>query len=169
MSRPSLLALVAVLIAGCASPPPQQEMLRALPVADLEGVITRDGVSMDAEVTADGNGSLRVEADGPVSVRLYELGDLDVEDARIDYRARLRTENASGRVYLEMWCDFPGGGQYFSRALASPLTGTNEWTVQETPFFLQAGQNPQNVRLNLVLEGGGTAWIDDIRLTRTAL
>jgi hypothetical protein len=65
-----------------------------------------------------------------------------------------------------MWCEFPGKGEYFSRALHAPLTGSNEWTTQETPFFLKEGENPNRVKLNVVVEGGGTVWIDDVVLAR---
>jgi hypothetical protein len=126
-------------------------------------------VSFDAAQSVDGKGSLRIDASAPTTVRLYELGDVDVEDARLIYQASLRTENAQGRVYLEMWCHFPGRGEFFSRGLMSALSGTTGWTTQETIFFLQPGENPDNVKLNLVLEGPGAAWIDDIKLVRGPL
>jgi hypothetical protein len=94
---------------------------------------------------------------------------VDVEDARLIYQASLRTENAHGRVYLEMWCHFSGRGEFFSRGLTSALSGTTGWTTQETIFFLKPGENPDNVRLNVVLEGPGAAWIDDIKLLRGPL
>ena len=50
-----------------------------------------------------------------------------------------------------------------------PVEGTTEWVSQQTPFLLQAGQNPDNVRLNVVIEGEGTVWIDDIRLEHVPL
>jgi len=34
-----------------------------------------------------------------------------------------------------------------------------------TPFFLEAGQKPDLIRLNLVVQGGGRVWIDDVHLT----
>lgn len=37
------------------------------------------------------------------------------------------------------------------------------------PFFLQKGENPDNVKLNLVIEGKGTVWIDDIHLYKGPL
>jgi hypothetical protein len=40
--------------------------------------------------------------------------------------------------------------------------------TQETPFFLKKGENPNNVKLNLVIDGKGMVWIDDIRLFRGA-
>ena len=68
-----------------------------------------------------------------------------------------------------MWCVFEGRGEYFSRGLDNPLTGTIEWTRRQIPFFLKAGENPDRLLLNLVVDGRGTVWIDDIVVTRGAL
>jgi hypothetical protein len=144
-------------------------LLKGYPLDGLDGVIVQNGVGFDVKTSSDGNGSLMVTAAEPTTFRLFEIGDLDVEDARIIYRAKLRTAGVVGKVYLEMWCSFPGVGEAFSRALQSPLTGTVEWTSQETPFFLKAGENPDNVKLNLVVEGTGRVWIDDIRLEKGPL
>jgi hypothetical protein len=125
----------------------------------MEGIITRSNVGIDKNISSDGNGSLRITSTKPSVVRLFETGDIDVENARLIYQARVRTENVDGHVYLEMWCHFPGKGEFFSRGLQTPLTGTTEWTTEETPFFLKKGENPDNVKLNLVIKGKGTAWI----------
>ena len=74
-----------------------------------------------------------------------------------------------GTAYLEMWCVFPGSGEYFSRALQNPLSGTIDWTTMETPFFLQKGQKPELIKLNVVINGKGTVWVDDITLTKGPL
>ena len=126
-------------------------------------------MQIDKATTSDGKGSLLVTANGPVTVKLYETGDIHLENARLTYRARLRTETVEGEVYLEMWCSFPGKGEFFSRALQAPLSGTMEWSTQETPFFLQKGENPDNVKMNLVINGRGKVWIDDIRLLTAPL
>jgi hypothetical protein len=68
-----------------------------------------------------------------------------------------------------MWCHFPEKGEFFSRALQSPLSGSQEWTSQETPFLLKKGENPDNVKINLVVNGKGNVWIDDIRLVKSPL
>jgi hypothetical protein len=68
-----------------------------------------------------------------------------------------------------MWCYFPGKGEFFSRGLQTALTGSSDWTTQETFFFLKKGENPDNVKLNLVINGKGTAWIDDIHLLKGPL
>lgn len=144
------------------------ELIR-YPLDDLQGVIAQSGAELDSAVSADGNGSLRLTATQPTTFRLFETGDLDVEDALLLYRARVRSDGVEGAAYLEMWVQVAGFGEAFSRDLQTPLSGSNEWSTEETPFFLQAGQNPENVKLNLVIDGRGTVWIDDIRLTRSPL
>ncbi len=144
-------------------------VLKTYPMTGSLDVLSQDIVQMDEAVSSDGNGAARVHVEGPTTIRLYETGDLDVEQARIIYEAKLRTENVEGPVYLEMWCSFPGKGEFYSRALQSPLTGTTDWTSQQTPFFLKAGENPDNVKLNLIIGGKGTVWIDDVKLTQGPL
>jgi hypothetical protein len=143
--------------------------LKRFSIESLEGVIAQSGLQFDKDISSDGNGSLRITATELTVVRLFELGDIDVEDARLIYQAKVRTEGVEGQVYLEMWCRFPGKGEFFSRGLQTPLTGTTNWTSEETPFFLKKGENPDNVKLNLVINGKGTAWIDDIRLLKSPL
>ena len=138
--------------------------VRKYALDDLQAVITKSGVELDKSAAGEGRTCLKVTADAPTVVRLFETGPVDVEDARLIYQARLRTENVQGQAYLEMWCHFPDQGEFFSRGLDRPLTGTTAWTTVETPFVLKQGQKPDNVKLNLVITGKGTAWIDDIRL-----
>jgi len=68
-----------------------------------------------------------------------------------------------------MWCRFEGKGDFFSRGLHTLVTGDTEWTDIETSFYLKSGENPNNVKLNLVVNGSGTVWIDDIRLVKYPL
>jgi hypothetical protein len=156
-------------VAGCSkSPEPMSELMR-FPMDSLQGVITQSNVEIDKEVSSDGKGSLRITATTPTVVRLFEVGDIDVENARLIYQAKVRTEDIEGQVYLEMWCHFAGKGEFFSRGLQTPLTGTTNWTTEETPFFLKKGENPDNVKLNLVIDGKGKVWIDDIKLLKGPL
>lgn len=144
----------------------QSVALKSYPLDDREGLLTQSGVRIDEAISSDGNGSLRIDTTKPTTIRLFETGDLDIENARLIYQARVRTENMQGQVYLEMWCHFPGKGEFFSKGLMTPLTGTTDWTTAETPFLLKEGENPDNIRLNLVIDGKGTVWIDDIRLLK---
>ena len=161
--------VMTVLAVSCSQSSEQVVEIKLFSIDSMKGVITRSGVWIDRVISSDGNGSLRITSTKPTVVRLFETGDIDIENARLVYQARLRTENVEGQVYLEMWCHFPGKGEFFSRGLQTPLTGTMEWTTEETPFFLKKGENPDNVKLNLVINGRGTAWIDDIRLLKASL
>lgn len=154
---------------GCSQPATQVTELRHFPLNNTNGIITRSNVAFDKHSSSDGNGSLRVNVTAPTVVRLFEVGDLNVENARLIYQAKVRTEGVDGHVYLEMWCHFPGKGEFFSRSLQTPLSGTTNWTTEETPFFLKKGQTPDYIKLNLVINGTGTAWIDDIRLLKGPL
>jgi hypothetical protein len=160
---------VAFILVGCSKAPQEVVELKRFPIDSLEGIMTQSGVQFDKEVSSDGNGSLKIIATEPTVVRLFELGDIDIENARLIYQAKVRTEGVEGQVFLEMWCHFPGKGEFFSRGLQTPLTGTTNWTTEETPFFLKKGENPDNVKLNLVIHGKGTAWIDDIRVLKGPL
>jgi hypothetical protein len=160
---------IALILVGCSKAPQEVVELKKFPIDSLEGIITQSGVQFDKEISSDGNGSLKIIATEPTVVRLFELGDIDIENARLIYQAKVRTEGIEGQVYLEMWCHFPGKGEFFSRGLQTPLTGTTNWTTEETPFFLKKGENPDNVKLNLVINGKGTAWIDDIRVLKGPL
>ena len=123
---------------------------------------------IDATVVEWVGDAWRVAADRTTSVRLYEIAD-PVEQCMLAYRARMRSESLSGRGYLEMWCRFPGRGEFFSKGLQQPISGTTGWASYETPFYLKTGQCPELIKLNLVIEGGGTIWLSGIELLRTPL
>jgi hypothetical protein len=165
----NLLCIIFLIAIGCSTNNVEIDEIKHFPLDDLEGVISQTGVELDKNISKDGNGSLRIAVTDPTVIRLFETGDIDLENARLTYKANIRTEDLKGQAFLEMWCSFPGKGEYFSRALHAPLSGNNEWTSQETPFFLEKNDNPDNVKLNIVINGSGTVWIDDIRLIKGLL
>ena len=132
----------------------------------MEGILDQDKVAIDKQISSDGNGSLRIEAAEATGIRIFDTGNMNVDNARLICRARLRTEDVKGRVYISMKCYFPRGESYSSKALARPLTGTTDWTTQETSFLLKKGEKPDNVSLSLIINGEGTVWIDDVRLLK---
>jgi len=144
--------------------------LKHFPIDSIAEIITKSGVVIDKAVSTDGNGSLRVDAAGGITVtRLFEIQDINIDNARLVYQAKVRTENVEGLVYLEMWCGFTGLGESFSRNMDTPISGASDWTTMMAPFFLKKDEKPQYVKLNLVVEGKGTAWIDDVRLFKAPL
>jgi hypothetical protein len=103
------------------------------------------------------------------TVKLFELPNPGAANSTLIYQARLKTEDLQGRAYLEMWCRFPGKGEYFSRGFDSTVTGTTDWTTCETPFILRAGEVPDQIRLNVVVEGKGRIWIEQVQLLQGPL
>jgi hypothetical protein len=103
------------------------------------------------------------------TLRLFEVEKPNVEQCVVTYRAKLKTENVTGQAYLEMWCRFPGKGEFFSRGLANPVTGSNDWASYETPFFLKKGEKPDLIKLNLVVKGTGKVWVKEVELLKGPL
>jgi len=165
----AIVWLVVLGLVGCSKSSVSTEQIKSFPLDSLDGLISQSGLEIDKQISRDGNGSVKITVLEPRVVPLFEAGDIDIENAILVYQAWVRTENIEGQVYLEMWCHFLGKGDFFSRGLNNPLAGTTDWTLLETPFFLKKGENPDRVRLNLVIDGKGTAWIDGIQLLKRPL
>ena len=154
-----------VICLGCAKEPGRSELVH-YPMEGVAGLLTHTGVAYDKDICTDQNGSLRINATEPTTIRLYETGNLNVEDARLVYQGQLRCRELEGQAYLELLCHFPDKGDYFSRALDVALSGTTAWTSQQTALDLKPGENPDNIKLNLVVKGSGVVWIDDLRVLK---
>ncbi|MBZ5573150.1 MAG: lipoprotein [Acidobacteriia bacterium] len=168
-----LVALVIVLaLSACTrsqQSPAVPVELKHFALDDLSGVRATTGVAFDSQTSADGKGSLRIDATQPMTVPLFEVTDVNIENATLIYQSSLQSEKLDGQAFLEMWVRIPGKGEFFSRGLDRPITGTMSWMTVATPFFLQAGQKPDLIRLNLVVQGKGRVWIDDVHLMRAPL
>jgi hypothetical protein len=154
-----------VMLAGAA----EVSDVQVFPITSLDGVISKTGVTLTKSISTDHNGALALRAKQTTTFQLYETGDIDIEEAVLFYQAKLKTLDVKGDAYLEMWCHFPGRGEYFSRGLQYAVSGTNDWVTVETPFILRKGENPDNIKLNLVINGKGRAWIDEIKLVKGEL
>src|SRR5215475_7760053 len=171
MSTRLVLFLFVISVVGCTqsqiSAPPVE--IKRMKLNSASDVLAKTGVAFDLQTSALGKGSLRIDAVEPMVVPLFEVTDVSVENAILIYQASLQSENLDGKAFLEMWVRIPGKGEFFSRSLDRPITGKMSWMTVATPFFLQAGQKPDLIRLNLVVQGKGRVWIDDIRLLRGPL
>jgi hypothetical protein len=124
--------------------------------------ITPDGVTVEKD-------GWRIEAKKPCTVRLFEIVNPDAEECKVIYQAQLKCKNLQGEAYLEMWCHFPAQGEFFSKDPQHTLSGTTDWAFHNTPFFLKKGERPDLIRLNVVIEGTGTVWIESVALLRVPL
>ncbi|MBU0677591.1 MAG: hypothetical protein KJ626_05695 [Verrucomicrobia bacterium] len=126
-------------------------------------------VSFDPDFSETGNGSLRVDYDGAaaVSVPLFETTEVNVDDCMLEYSLLMASEGLKKPAYAEMTCRVDKNW-YFSRALKQALIASMPWKKVRTPFFLQAGQAPDRIRLGVRFEGAGSVWVDGVHLYRRA-
>lgn len=143
--------------------------LKYFPIDDLKSIITQSGIQLDKSVSSDGNGSIKIEASNPVTVSLYDIVDIRIDDSQLIYEAKMKSEGLSGQAYLEMWCVFKDKGEFFSRGFETAIAGTTDWTTVSTIFLLKKNEMPDQIRLNVVVNGVGTVWIDDVHLSKLKL
>ena len=159
------IAILSINLSSCTN----SKELKHYPVNDMNGVIGSNEAIIDLENSFDGQGALFIKSSEPKTVKLYETADIDIEKAVVTYQAQLKAKGLQGRAYLEIYCQFNDKGEFFSRSLKNTISGNSDWVEIQTKFFLKQGQNPDNIKLNLVIEGAGKVWIDDIHLTAQPL
>jgi len=158
-----VVAVFLVLAMGAA----HAEDLKKLSLDDTSAVTPK--IETDANVKVEGASSLRITTKWPTVVCLGEVAALDVQDAKLMYSAKVRSElEGEGTAFLEMWVHI-GEGQYFSKGMNDVVRQKSEWKTIQTPFTFQKGQKPDKVTLNLVINGRGTLWIDDIVISKERL
>ena len=141
------------------------EDLRKLSLDDASVIGTT--IQTDTQVKAEGKGSIKITTQRPTTICLGEVARLDIENAKLVYKAKVKSD-LDGTAYLEMWARV-GGRQYFSRGMNDVVSRKSEWKIIQTPFLFQKDQRPEKVTLNLVINGKGTVWIDEIVLSKQPL
>lgn len=141
------------------------ENLMKLSLDDASAIGTT--IQTDTQVKTEGNGSVKIATQWPTTVCLGEFAGVNVENAKLVYKAKVKSD-LDGTAYLEMWVHV-SGGQYFSRGMNDVVSQKTDWKVIQTPFLLQKGQKPDKVTLNLVINGKGTVWVDDVVLSKERL
>jgi hypothetical protein len=157
--------LVILAVVALVSSSAQAQELKRLNLDDASGIGTT--IQTDTQVKAEGKGSIKITTQWPTTICLGEVTGLNIEDAKLVYKARVKSD-LEGTAFLEMWAHI-GGGQYFSRGMNDTVKQKTDWKIIQTPFLFQKGQKPDKVTLNLVINGKGTVWIDDIILSKEPL
>lgn len=123
---------------------------------------------VDQQQKVEGSSSLRIDAKAPCRIPVAAFAGLDFDEFTLVTQAKIRTELESGSVVLETLIKAKGGF-YFSRALDKPLSGKNDWNDIQTFFHFKKGEKPEEIFVNLMVEGSGSVWIDAIKLQRKKL
>jgi hypothetical protein len=163
MSRRLTIFVTLALILLVASASAQELKKLNLDDASLIGTT----IQTDSQVKAEGKGSVKITTRWPTTICLGEVSGLDVENATLIYRAKVKSD-LDGTAYLELWAHV-GGGQFFSRGMNDVVSQKTDWKTIQTPFIFQKGQKPDKVTLNLIINGKGTVWVDDVVLSKERL
>ena len=161
MKRSLMIFVVLLLVASLA----HADDLKKLNLDDASAIGTT--IQTDTQVKAEGKGSIKITTRWPTTICLGEVTGLEIENAKLIYKAKVKSD-LDGTAFLEMWAHV-WGGQYFSRGMNDVVTQKTDWKTIQTPFFFQKGQRPDKVTLNLIINGRGTIWIDNIVLSKEPL
>lgn len=82
---------------------------------------------------------------------------------RIKFSAYVKTENVHDHAACWMRVDGLRDMLSFDNMTDRPIRGTSDWT--QYSIVLDVPQNSIDIALGVILEGEGTAWIDDVTLT----
>jgi hypothetical protein len=165
MRKTSLVVAGIVAVALLVQTSAQAQELKKLSLDDASSIGLT--IQTDASVKTEGKASVKIMTAWPTVVCLGEVTGLAVEDAKLVFKAKVKTA-LEGDAFLEMWAHV-GGGQYFSKGMNDPAKGKSDWKTIQTPFMFQKGQKPDKVTLNIVINGKGTVWVDDIVLSKEPL
>jgi hypothetical protein len=158
------LAAALVLRAACKNKGPAKPSdIEYFPCNSMDKVVSTDLVSFDPSFSADGKGSLKVTVDRPTTVRLFEVAAPGATDAKYIYKAKVNLKDCLGDAYLQMVIHFPNGGEVNAY---QNTTGQGPWVPMETFGIVGQGQKPDVVKLNLVIQGTGSVWVDDVHLVQ---
>ena len=158
MKQTLLIFAILTLVAG----PARAADLKKLSLDEASVIGTT--IQTDTQIKAEGNGSIKIKTKWPTTICLGEVASVDVENGKLVYKAKVKSD-LDGTAFLEMWAHI-GGGQYFSRGKNDVVSQKTDWKIIQTPFLFKKGQRPEKVTLNLVINGKGTVWIDDIVLSK---
>lgn len=174
MKKRALLAALCLGLAACAPEQPTlpiaSEELARFPLDSLAELASPDYFTIDTGVTTDGVGSARLDATDAGSVTMLEVTDVDAQNTTLTFEARLRSQDLNGNAHIEMEVLLPDQEEPVRLpGLGRLVSGTTDWVVATSSFYFQPGQQPDAVRLDLVVDGAGTVWVDEVRLLRTPL
>ena len=161
MKRTLAILVVLVLI----STPVIAEDLKNLSIDDAS--LASPWIQTDPTIKTEGKSSIKITTKWPTTVYLGEVTGLNIENAKLIYKADVKSD-LEGVAFLEMWVHIEGG-QYFSKGMNDPVSGKSDWKLIKTPFIFQMGQKPDKITLNIVINGKGTVWIDNIVLSKEPL
>jgi len=145
--------------------PPGPNLLHDGSLDMLAGWRTAAGIEIDAAVRHEGAASVRLTSDDPRPIRIHSQQVVLEPHTAYTLSAWIKTESVRGGSGAQVYpYDFTGATT--APVVMMSVVGTTDWTRHEMTFVTAADAEGRiSLRLS---ESLGTAWIDDVRLTKGA-
>ncbi len=101
-----ILMFLITVLSGHAWAVAELEELKSYPLNSSDNVITKTGVEFDSAQSSDGNGSLKIKVETPTIIKLFDTGDIDIDNAnQVDIQGRFKNRKC-GRtcVFADVVC-----------------------------------------------------------------
>jgi hypothetical protein len=160
-----LFALLAAAPASFAAPGDPQDILKGWEVISPDVLGLRISRNIDEK-------AVTVETKWPTTICVtpVDLRDKHIDRTTLTFSAELKSSDLTGAAFLEMWLHVPGmeKGYIVTRGYQRPLQKTSPavWSKFEVSFALSKNQVPDQAILNLVINGKGTVFMRNVKLTR---
>jgi len=128
-------AVAVTLLVQC---PAQAQELKKISLDDVSALGL--SVQADAGIKTEGSASIRITTAWPTTVCLGEVSGLDVENAQLVFKAKVKTD-LEGDAFLEMWVQV-GGGNYFSKGMNDPAKGKSDGRPSKPNFNSRKARSP---------------------------
>lgn len=155
----SFFVLVAILIVV----PGLTGEVTSVPLDSLKGISPL--IELDPMEKVEGTNSIKISAEAPCRVTIGKFAGQGIDNFNLKTRVKLKTLLKEGNVILETLVKVDGR-VYFSRAMDQKLSGDNDWQEIFTNFYFKAGESPDEISVNLILDGRGKVWVDDLKVLR---
>lgn len=147
----------------------EKPLVYNFPVNSLARTIAKFNIKLDNKVSYDGLGSIRIDCEDTTTAYLFVLRDIPVERPKLVWEVYCKSKDLKGKAFLEIGVQIPGkygkGVETFLHCSRDSLCGTTDWEKMEVEFLVMEKRKVDIAQLNMIVEGSGTVWIDQVRLT----
>jgi len=164
------LAIIGILILGSVISIADEEIIE-FPITGVQDIVS----SGSAQIDPESEDALLVNSQAKTEVKLFDIDGSGLGDKKLTYSARMRTqdltatEDTRGIAYLQMTVLFPDGEELVARGPRVPLSGTTDWRSADTVLYVDNGGDPQSINLDLIVDGAGKVWVQDVKLSNRPL
>lgn len=111
--------------------------------------------------------ALRVDLDytSVFNLKKVDLGGQSYSGKTLNYSLRTKTMNFEGQAFLELAIRFKGTTTLYRRGFNSKVVNNSDWQTLRVAYPIRPSEKPEIAYLNVIVEGRGTIWFDDIKMT----